>query len=136
MIDRSGIHDDAPRPSDLETLLATAAFPPQLLARAAALRRRVVAAGLTKYNVGARGWTRPPGAQRVVLVPGQVESDASLAFDAPGIRTNLALLRAAREAEPEAALDALAAWKAWRGGGTRWWQETYRFYLRRFIEVR
>lgn len=102
VVDRSGIYYDATRPSDLETLLATTKFTPALLARAAALRQRVVASGITKYNVGARRWTRPTDARRVVLVPGQVESDASLAFGAPGIRTNLALLQAARAAEPDA----------------------------------
>jgi capsular polysaccharide export protein len=98
VIDRSGIYYDATRPSDLETLLAQAEFTPPLLARAAALRRRIVAAGLSKYNVGATPWVRPAHARRVVLVAGQVESDASLAFGAPGIRSNAALLQAARAA--------------------------------------
>ncbi len=102
VVDRSGLYYDATRPSDLETLLAHAEFPPALLARAAALRQRVVAAGVTKYNVGATRWVRPDAARRVVLVPGQVESDASLAYGAPGIRTNLALLQAARAACPDA----------------------------------
>jgi capsular polysaccharide export protein len=38
----------------------------------------------------------------VVLVPGQVESDASILYGAPGLHTNLALLQAVRAAEPEA----------------------------------
>jgi capsular polysaccharide export protein len=38
----------------------------------------------------------------VVLVPGQVESDASIRHGAPELRTNLALLQAVRAAEPEA----------------------------------
>jgi capsular polysaccharide export protein len=38
----------------------------------------------------------------VLLVPGQVESDASLAYGAPGIRTNLALLQAVRRDNPDA----------------------------------
>ena len=42
--------------------------------------------------------------QRVVLVVGQVESDASIQFGAPGIKTNLALLQAVRVAEPDAYL--------------------------------
>jgi len=40
----------------------------------------------------------------VILVPGQVEADASLAFGAPGIRRNLDLLRAVRAANPAAHL--------------------------------
>ena len=37
-----------------------------------------------------------------MLVPGQVEDDASIRWGAPGVKTNLELLRAARAAEPDA----------------------------------
>jgi capsular polysaccharide export protein len=40
----------------------------------------------------------------VVLVVGQVESDASIRFGAPGLCTNLGLVNAVRVAEPEAYL--------------------------------
>lgn len=128
VMDRRGIYYDATSPSDLEVLLQTVDFDVDLLARAQLLRERLVAARITKYNVGATGWERPRGLggagqqtdgqggwcvdsdhtvvappQRwVVLVPGQVESDASLAFGAPGVRRNLDLLRAVRAGSPEA----------------------------------
>lgn len=102
--DTCGIYYDATQPSGLEVLLQTAEFAPELLARAARLRERVVSAGLTKYNVGSSGWQRPPQAGRVILVPGQVESDASLRFGAPGVRTNLGLLQKVREANQNAYL--------------------------------
>jgi capsular polysaccharide export protein len=103
--DTRGIYFDATVPSDLEHLLQHTSFSDDLLARAASLRARVVASGLTKYNVGdAAPWSRPPGRSRVVLVPGQVESDASIAFGAPAIKANLDLLRAVREANPDAHL--------------------------------
>lgn len=101
VIDQQGIYYDATRPSDLENLLQNRAFPAALLERARLLRARIVAHGLSKYNVGSGGWQRPAGA-RVILVPGQVESDASLRFGAPGIRTNMALLQAVRQANPDA----------------------------------
>lgn len=104
VVDTTGIYYDATRPSDLETLLATTDFDAELLARAAALRARVVAGGLTKYNVGTKQWQRPAGAERVILVPGQVETDASLAYGAPGERTNMGLLRTVRAAHPDAYL--------------------------------
>ncbi len=104
IVDERGIYYDATRPSGLEEMLAHGLFDEALVARAAALRERVVAAGLTKYNVGARIWQRPAGAVRVILVPGQVESDASLAYGAPGERTNIGLLQAVRAANPEAYL--------------------------------
>lgn len=100
--DDLGIYYDATRPSRLETLLRETRFDTPLLERARALRERIVAAGLTKYNVGAGIWQHPPRAKRLVLVPGQVEDDASIAWGAAGLRSNLALLRAVREADPDA----------------------------------
>lgn len=102
--DSRGIYFDATVPSDLEHLLQHAHFDEALLARARALRERVVARGTTKYNVGGAPWSRPARAERVVLVPGQVETDASIAFGAPGIRRNMDLLRAVRAAERDAYL--------------------------------
>lgn len=102
VMDSRGIYFDATRPSDLEVLLQQGSFDEQLLERAARLRARIVQAGLTKYNVGAKKWQRPEGAARVILVPGQVETDASIRFGAPGICSNIGLLKAVREAHPEA----------------------------------
>jgi capsular polysaccharide export protein len=104
-MDRRGIYYDSRRPSDLETLLQHAHFDAALRRRAEALRRRIVEAGLTKYNLGTGGsWQRPAGAGRIILVPGQVESDASLAVGAPGLRRNLDLLRTVRDDNPDAYL--------------------------------
>lgn len=102
VLDSRGIYYDATRPSDLEHLLLTAEFTPVLLERASLLRRRIVEYGLTKYNVGDRGWKRPAGKERVILVPGQVETDASIRFGTPGIQTNIGLLQAVRAANPDA----------------------------------
>ena len=104
VMDTRGIYYDATRVSDLEHLLQTTHFRAELLERAARLRRRIVASGLTKYNVGHGTWSRPAKQARVILVPGQVETDASLELGAPAIRTNIALLRAVREANPAAYL--------------------------------
>jgi capsular polysaccharide export protein len=105
VLDRSGLYFDATRPSDLETLLATGEFDPPLLARAAALRQRLVAARLTKYNF-ADPIVRPPVAddRRVVLVPAQVPGDASLSLGTLAVAGNLGLLRAVREENPDAYL--------------------------------
>ncbi|MGG5812576.1 hypothetical protein, partial [Falsiroseomonas sp. CW058] len=104
-LDARGPHYDPARESDLEHVLATVDFPSTLLARAAALREAVVARGVTKYNLGgaAPAIAAPPGRRRI-LVPGQVEDDASVALGGGAIRTNLALLRAVRAAEPDAFL--------------------------------
>ncbi|WP_414041643.1 beta-3-deoxy-D-manno-oct-2-ulosonic acid transferase [Acidithiobacillus sp. M4-SHS-6] len=122
--DRSGLYYDASQPSDLEQLLATHDLDAALLERARALRAQIVTLGLTKYNVGQGGWQRPallsasasPGKvpatapasaslvppSTVILVPGQVESDASIALGSAETRSNLDLLRQVRERHPDA----------------------------------
>lgn len=102
--DRTGIYFDASRPSDLESILQTAVFTPELRSRARSLIEAIISARLTKYNVGSDGWTIPDGVGRVVLVPGQVEDDASVTWGSSQIRTNIALLRAVRERNPDAYL--------------------------------
>jgi len=102
VLDRGGMYYDATAPSELEHLLATMPLEPDLLARAGRLRQALLAAGVTKYNLAAKPWKRPPGIRKIVLVPGQVEGDASLCYGARGIRTNLGLLQAVRAANPNA----------------------------------
>lgn len=122
VVDGRGIYYDATRPSDLEHLLVNTTFAKTTLARAALLRERIVDEGVTKYNVGISGWQRPSGAGKVILVPGQVETDASLVYGAPKIRSNMGLLRAVRQANPDAYIlykphpDVLAGLRA-RGTG-------------------
>src|SRR5690606_34105328 len=101
--DDIGIYYDATQPSRLEQILAQTEFSAPLLARAASLREAICAAGITKYNLGTSGqaaWQCPPHAQRVLLVIGQVETDASIRYGASTIRRNMDLLRAVREAHP------------------------------------
>jgi capsular polysaccharide export protein len=102
VFDDLGIYYDARQPSALERSLQTETFSDAELERARSLRRLIVSAGVTKYNLASRHWTRPPGITRVILVPGQVESDASIANGCHGIRTNLELLQAVRQARPAA----------------------------------
>jgi capsular polysaccharide export protein len=100
--DTRGIYYDASGPSDLEHLLHELEFPVSLIQRAQKLRQDIVAAELTKYNTGKGVWLRPKTAKRVILVPGQVESDASIQRGAIGIKTNLDLLKQARGENPDA----------------------------------
>jgi capsular polysaccharide export protein len=102
VMDQHGMYYDATAPSALEHMLQTTDFSADLLARAHRLRERIVEQELTKYNVGSSEWRRPDGATRIILVPGQVESDASIRYGAPGIRSNMGLLQAVREAHPSA----------------------------------
>lgn len=102
VIDDTGIYYDATRPSRLETLLQQREFDAAARDRAARLREAILAAGVTKYNLAGRAWQRPRDAARVVLVAGQVETDASIAWGAPSIRRNIDLLKAVRAVEPGA----------------------------------
>lgn len=102
--DDLGIYYDPARESRLERLIAASpGLPPSDLARAARLVADLHALGVTKYNLGGTA-PRLPCDRRVVLVPGQVEDDASIRLGAGRVRSNLALLEAARAGEPGAFL--------------------------------
>lgn len=105
VVDDLGIYYDPRTESRLAFLLRTSTFPPELVARAKALRDLVIARRLTKYNVGltdvSGDW---PQDRRIVLVPGQVEDDASVMHGSPVVRSNRDLLRAARARNPDAFL--------------------------------
>jgi capsular polysaccharide export protein len=104
VLDDLGVYYDATRPSRLEVILETSRFDSATLARAGALRARLVTAGLSKYNL----WTEdtPPPSWPVdrfkLLVVGQVENDKSIIKGCEEVRSNLGLLRAARAAHPDA----------------------------------
>lgn len=99
--DDLGIYYDPRRPSRLETLIATPLTDHQRK-RAEALIARLRAQGLTKYNLPGALPRLPPGHR--ILVPGQVEDDASIRLGAGQVSTNLALLQAVRAANPGAVI--------------------------------
>ena len=104
VFDRRGIYFDPATESDLDHILDTGDFSREELEEAARLRERIARERLTKYNVQrtADPPPRPAGGRRVILVPGQVETDASILRGCGEVRTNLALLRAVRKENPDA----------------------------------
>ncbi|MDH2446959.1 MULTISPECIES: capsular polysaccharide biosynthesis protein [unclassified Cobetia] len=105
VVDDKAMHFDASRASTLEEWLEHHEPSDAELARARRLRERIISLGLSKYN--SQDDTLPDLRElaqdrEIVLVVGQVESDASIRHACPGIRTNQALLEAARELHPEA----------------------------------
>jgi capsular polysaccharide export protein len=104
IFDDLGIYFDPSAESRLERILNTARFSPEMLERAERLRQRIVREGITKYNLSPPGRPLWPGSEgrRVILVPGQVESDASILRGGGKIRTNAELLAAVRRDNPEA----------------------------------
>jgi len=103
VLDQRGIYFDATRESDLEHLLNNEQFTQEELDRARRVRAFIVEHGITKYNLEPRqnvSW--PAALRRVLLVPGQVEDDASIRLGCTTVKTNLALLQAVRQANPDA----------------------------------
>ena len=99
--DDLGIYYDPTRPSRLEQLIR-APLPPGGAARAEALIARLTALRLSKYNLGAAADLPPRDGRKVILVPGQVEDDASIRLGCGAIRSNLGLLQATRAANRQA----------------------------------
>ncbi len=99
VLDSRGIYFDPTHPSDLEHILSTAELSDDELKKARRVRDVIVENGITKYNLESRDSVKwPTGGKRVILVPGQVEDDASIRYGCNNINTNIGLLRAAREA--------------------------------------
>ncbi|MGE4430274.1 MAG: capsular polysaccharide biosynthesis protein [Sphingobium sp.] len=103
VLDPHGIYFDPRSPSGLERELAPSHFDAAELSVARNIRRQILERGITKYNMEARHPAQWPSAgQSVLLVPGQVEDDASILFGCTDIRTNSALLAAVRTGNPDA----------------------------------
>ncbi|WP_066660560.1 MULTISPECIES: capsular polysaccharide export protein, LipB/KpsS family [unclassified Sphingomonas] len=100
-LDRRRPHYDPTGPSDLEHLLQAAEFDAALLARAEALIALLRRARLTKYNLSGEPLTLPTD-RRVVLVPGQVETDQSVRLGNAGVTGMIDLLARVRAEEPDA----------------------------------
>lgn len=102
--DDLGIYYDPTRESRLERLIAEG-LPPGGEKRAQALIRAIRAAGLSKYNLhGAAPDLPQRDGKRMILVPGQVENDASIRLGAGAEKSNLALLERVRAENPDAML--------------------------------
>ncbi|MBN3823114.1 capsular polysaccharide biosynthesis protein [Burkholderia sp. Ac-20384] len=103
VVDDLGIYFDPRTPSRLEAILERGGFDDAELAEAHTVRTALVDARIGKYNVGEGGVALPsPRPAKVILVPGQVEDDASIRTGSPWISTNLDLLTAVRAAHPDA----------------------------------
>ncbi|MFW2589005.1 capsular polysaccharide biosynthesis protein [Sagittula sp. SSi028] len=103
-IDHSGIYYDPTRASDLETLIQSRAkgLRPDQFERIHRVIQRMGNENLTKYNLSGDLPAIPEGHR--VLVPGQVEDDASILRGSPHIADNETLLRRTREANPNAVI--------------------------------
>ena len=107
VLDKRGIYYDPSQPSDLEHILQNKRFTDAELDRAARLIAALLENELSKYNLGEpinrQLFDAKPG-QTLLLVPGQVEGDASIRKGCVDINTNSALIKAVRQNEPDAYL--------------------------------
>ena len=105
IVDAAGAHFDPAQPSTLEQILQHGEIGPALIARAEALRARLVAAGISKYAQAGAAAPAPAArdGRRRVLVTGQVEDDRAVLLGGAGC-SNRDLLARARAAEPLAEL--------------------------------
>ncbi|WP_273135022.1 hypothetical protein [Marinobacter vinifirmus] len=101
VIDSRGLYFDATGPSDIEYLLNHRDFSPQQLSRAQSLQEKICASRISKYNTPGQRWQKPEH-PRVILIAGQVETDASITYGATDIRTNLELVQAVKANNPDA----------------------------------
>ena len=101
--DDLGIYYDPTRESRLERLIAEASkLPETRLLRAERVIARLKSLGVTKYNTGTLSDLPETNGKQVVLVPGQVEDDASIKLGASDVSTNQELLETARRLCPKA----------------------------------
>jgi capsular polysaccharide export protein len=103
VFDKSGMYFDATKPSDLEHILNKNDFTNDELKEAKKLKRMMIQHQITKYNIDPDikpQWKTSN--KKVILVPGQVEDDASIRFGSFWIQSNLKLLEEVRIRNPKA----------------------------------
>ena len=102
VLDTSGMYYDPASGSDLEQLLQTQEWEEAQLAQAQSYIQVFTQQGFSKYNLGGQALEVHSAGRTVVLVPGQVEDDASVKYGSPVIATNAALIQAVRQRCPDA----------------------------------
>ncbi len=103
VFDTSGIYFDPTSSSDLEKYLQSGNFDQGLEDRAQRLITLINKTKISKYNVGTHSVKlNIPENSRIILVPGQVEDDASIRLGTENISNNLQLLKHVRETNPDA----------------------------------
>ncbi|MCW9710255.1 capsular polysaccharide biosynthesis protein [Avibacterium sp. 21-586] len=100
VVDPLGIYFNPQQPSQLESILQNTAFSEKDEDLARQIQQELIQANIGKYNVGSAGFVRPNTDKKVLLVPGQVEDDASIRFGSPQCQSNLTLLQQVRQSHP------------------------------------
>lgn len=105
VLDDLGIYYDPNTTSRLETFINTSdTLTDAQRHRAEKLLRKIIETGVSKYNLEHPIELDSLPSGRRILVPGQVEDDASIKTGTSDVATNLGLLKAARAANPNAVI--------------------------------
>ncbi len=99
--DPMGIYYNSRSPSYLEFILMNHRFDENLLERSKKLIDLINKNRISKYNLRGTEWRPPSTDRKIVVVPGQVETDMSIKYGSPVVKTNLELLRRVRELNPQ-----------------------------------
>jgi capsular polysaccharide export protein len=103
VFDKKGMYFDATKASDLESILNENDFSEEEVKEAKKLKRLIIQHQITKYNIDSDikpKWKTSK--KKIILVPGQVEDDASIQFGSFWIQNNLELLKEVRIRHPHA----------------------------------
>lgn len=104
VFDDIGIYFDARTPSKLENILNSEDFTEENRKEAKELRLFLCENRITKYNLRISKAILPAAStgKKTILVPGQVDSDASIKFGSPKLGNNRELLHEVRKQNPDA----------------------------------
>ncbi len=102
VVDPVGIYFDATKPSYLEELLLKYEFSQEQLERAEKVIEKIKTYKITKYNLKEIEWIPPKTNKKIIIIPGQVETDASIKWGSPVIKTNIELIKTVRKFNPDA----------------------------------
>lgn len=100
VIDELGIYFNSNNISELEFLLANKQLTKAQIQKGQNIRYLLIKTRLGKYNVGQNMKIRPDNDKKVILIPGQVEDDASILYGSPIIKTNIDLIKIVRKNNP------------------------------------
>lgn len=103
VIDEYGIYFNSQTSSELEFLLNNKEITKDEKNKAISLQRLLIVTKLGKYNVGGqKKGIRPKDYRgKIILIPGQVEDDASILYGSPVIKSNLELIKRVRQNNPD-----------------------------------
>jgi capsular polysaccharide export protein len=102
VFDRRGIYYDSRKESDLEYLLNNEKISNYLKNRSEKLISLIINNNITKYNLSSPSSCITTKKEKIILIPGQVEADASIKYGSPTIRSNLSLVVEVRKQNPDA----------------------------------